>query len=205
MLRQDGSNPDSLQQETRPAEYARSTWKALTTLATEHQHALRHAFDSNSTVASSGEVCQQTEAANAVQDSLRICTSQAQTEPYLPHAPQDTPDIATFDEAVQTEVQRVKAYTSTRNPEKDVVVRLEFMRGTDSRVCCLASTGFSWQHQTDRRCYAGNSARYYLSSGCWSYHPACRSDQEASASKCAAVVAQCKFSMLAFCLMVRRQ
>ena len=64
-------SPSPLQPDHGSVQYAKSTWRALTTLATEHQHVLLSALDSRAAVESSGEVHQQHETASGFADSLQ--------------------------------------------------------------------------------------------------------------------------------------
>lgn len=141
---EEASTPGSSQQHSEPIQYAKSTWKAFAALATEHQHALRHVLDNKPDVEESGEVHQRHETVSGLTDSTQTVRSpEALTQTHLSYTLQRAADAAPLDEAVRIEMDCVKAKVTGRNPDRDVVVRLEIMRGTASRVCCLTLRGLN--------------------------------------------------------------
>ena len=139
---EEASSPDSSQQDSEPVQYAKSTWKAFAALATEHLHALRHILDNKPDVENSGEVHQQHETVSGLTDSAQTLRSpEALPQTHLSHTLLRAADAAPLDEAVRIEMDCVKAKVTGRNPDKDVVVRLEIMQGVASRVCSLTLRG----------------------------------------------------------------
>ena len=137
---EDGSSVASIQERTEPVRYAQTTWRALAALKTEHQHALRHALDRSQAVESTGEVHQQHETPGGLADSPRSLKTSDQSylrEVTQPPACSQIADDHAFPNAVRMETERISAKVRHQNPEKDVVVRVEFIRGTASRVCIL--------------------------------------------------------------------
>ena len=135
---EDGPNVAPFQQHTEPVRYAQTTWRALAALTTEHQHALRHALDRNQAVASAGEVHQQHETTSGFADSPRSAKTSDQSglhEAAQARASSENADDPAFANSVRMETERVSAKVGVLNPARDVVVRVEFIRGKASRVC----------------------------------------------------------------------
>lgn len=141
---EDGDSLPRVQEDkesAQPVQYAKSTWRALAAVATEHRHALRHALDNTPAVESTGEVHQHHESTTIStaglkrsQQSFDSLKQPADGDLRKTSAPPDVLDAAEFHEAVRAEVQRVTPKTTFWDSEKDVVVRLEFMRSGASRV-----------------------------------------------------------------------
>ena len=138
---EDSTSVADFQEHTEPVRYAQTTWRALAALTTEHQHALRHALDRSQAIQSAGEVRQQHETPSGFADSPgspqpsdQACVLGVTQAPVC----SENADHHEFANGVRMETERMSAKVRHVNPEKDVVVRVDFIRGTASRV------GVSW-------------------------------------------------------------
>lgn len=139
---EDGPNIAPFQDHTEPVRYAQTTWRALAALTTEHQHALRHALDRNQVVESVGEVYQQHETTDGFADSTRSPRTSDQSglhEAAQARACSENADDSAFANSVRMETERISAKVRVLNPARDVVVRVEFIRGKASRVCAFGN------------------------------------------------------------------
>ena len=114
---------------------ANTTWRALSTLATEQHQALRRALDGESPLETSGQVHHQQETSTSDQypsDEVKL-TEQSSEGDLARHQ-----NAQPADEGVQAELQRIQQKTFMLNPEKDVIVQLDFMSGVASRAAAVA-------------------------------------------------------------------
>lgn len=121
---------------------ANTTWRALSMLATEHHQAFRRALDGRSPLEISGQVHHLQESSTTDQhpsDEVKPLTQQS-TEGDLAQnqTVQPARHTASTYEGVQAELQRIQQRTSMLNPEKEVVVQLDFMSGVASRAAAVA-------------------------------------------------------------------
>ena len=125
-------------------EYRSTAWRALSAFATEQHHALRHVFDSNPALETSGQIEHQHEASTAEEVGSQQSTTTAELPGKADHALssslQTVLDQHDLEGHVKAEVQRIEQRIMVLNPEKDVVVRLDFIRGLASRAASLAVT-----------------------------------------------------------------
>ena len=101
---------------------------------------LRNAIDRNEAVESAGEVQKKHETISGFADSPRspeISDQYGLHEAAQAHDGSNHADVPAFANAVRVETERISAKVRQQNPEKDVVVRVEFIRGKASRVCVL--------------------------------------------------------------------
>lgn len=114
-----------------------STWHALSALASEQQHAFRHIFADGQAVKTPGQVQHEHESTRrdltnpapppeALDDRL-LSSNATEVEREFP-----------FEEAVQAEVDDVQTRAISTDPNKEVVLRFDFLSGRDSRVWNLS-------------------------------------------------------------------
>ena len=125
-------------------DYRNTAWRALSAFATEQHQALRHVFDNSPAFEISGQIEHQHEASTAAevgsQQSATTAELPDQADPALSSKLQAVLDQHDLEGHVQAEVQRIEQRIMVLNPEKDVVVRLDFIRGLASRAASLAVT-----------------------------------------------------------------
>lgn len=118
-------------------EYIPQAWHALSVLASEQQHAFRHIFADGQAVKTPGQVQHEHESnrrdlnksappPEASDDRLQS-TNATEVESEVP-----------FEEAVQAEVDDVQTRAISTDPNKEVVLRFDFLSGRDSRVWNLS-------------------------------------------------------------------
>ena len=121
---------------------ANTTWRALSTIVTEHHQAFRRALDGRSFLETSGQVHHQQESNTTEQhppDEVKQVTQQSTEGDLVQNQTvQPARHTASTHEGVQAELQRIQQNTSMLNLEKDVVVQLDFMSGLASRTAAVA-------------------------------------------------------------------
>lgn len=115
------------------AEYVPQAWHALTALASEQQHAFRSIFDV-APVETPGSVQHQHESARD-HTSAAPAPEEARCATRAESAAEGSQHTAVPAEgAVQAEVEDVQQRVISTDPEKEVVLRFDFLSGRDSRV-----------------------------------------------------------------------
>lgn len=119
---------------------ANTTWRALSTLATEHHQAIRCALDGGSPLETSGQVHHQQETSTTdSSDEVKQFTQQSREGDLAKsQIAQSARHTDSTHEGVQAELQRIQQKASMLNPKNDVVVQLDFMSGVASRAAAVA-------------------------------------------------------------------
>lgn len=104
-------------------------WHALSALASEQQHVFGSLFDVTP-IETPGAVQQQRE--NASEGNRAAAPPNAEDR-YRAQSPDNTAQ-ASYESAVQAEVEDVQQRAISTDPETEVVLRFDFLNGRDSRV-----------------------------------------------------------------------
>lgn len=121
-------------------DHGNPAWRALSAFATEQHHAFRHAFDSEPAVETTGQVHHQQETCTTDQVNSAHFTQSADqlSEAERAHARESR--AVQHKAALQAEVDRIQQRIALLNPEKEVVVQLDFISGGASRAASIAVT-----------------------------------------------------------------
>lgn len=118
-------------------DHGNPAWRALSAFATEQHHAFRHAFDSEPAVETTGQVHHQQETCTTDQVNFTQSADQL-SEAERAHAHESR--AVQHKTALQAEVDRIQQRIALLNPEKEVVVQLDFISGGASRAASIAVT-----------------------------------------------------------------
>ena len=125
------------------AEHGVRAWQALSALASEQHHALKHICDKEyDSVQTSGEVQQQRESSVTDQTpaaAARISDDGSQALQHVGLSHNSSSDTCVLTDEVQAEIDRVQHRTRSLDPNKEVALRFDFLSGLESRASSRAA------------------------------------------------------------------